>query len=509
MAPARELPDVACLHGLSQGHPKGVRTVAPLFLAWTMVYNREKQTRERKVYMTKIEKITVRAKEILASCPEGIRFSELVNRLQESFPGEPVGTLTGSIGNLVTRYPDEIYKPSKGLFRLTRFRTGGASPVSASPRQIGRVYEEIMCSLSETLKIVRAKISKLQGTNPGETTTKTALINPVLCALGWDVEDPEYVLMEDRGKVKKYNPPDYILLLDGKPKLVVEAKRLREKLDGDRRADALMGYVGAAAAGAEWIVLTNGDDYHIYNAFAQVSSFGQRLFRAVQLSDPNSPAEKTLALLSKERIYGLKAEWDTQWADRLVRKAIETLFLPDSHSHLINFIKKNVEGLAPKEIMASLSRVCPQFKFHLNGISPPEPPPPPPPKKPGETKEDEYRQFWEPIRHEGLFAGKSADGRWISKRFQGICLSLVVHNHECRVDLEFQREDRAQRRDKAVNLLPALKNNCKFHDTPKVALVRFPVLDKGIKDRGDWAEIQKKLTKLGEDIYNTLSNSDI
>jgi hypothetical protein len=33
VAPAREPPDVTCLHGLLQGHPKGVRSVAPVFLA--------------------------------------------------------------------------------------------------------------------------------------------------------------------------------------------------------------------------------------------------------------------------------------------------------------------------------------------------------------------------------------------------------------------------------------------------------------------------------------------
>ena len=47
--------------------------------------------------MTKKERITLKAKEILAENPEGIRFSELVNRLWESFPGEAQGTLTGSI----------------------------------------------------------------------------------------------------------------------------------------------------------------------------------------------------------------------------------------------------------------------------------------------------------------------------------------------------------------------------------------------------------------------------
>ena len=82
--------------------------------------------------------------------------------------------------------------------------------------------------------------------------------------------------------------------------MLVEAKRFGVKLDGDKWANALMGYVGAAGAGAEWIVLTNGDDYHVYNATAHVSSFVQRLFRTVRLMDPKSPAEETLGWLSRE-----------------------------------------------------------------------------------------------------------------------------------------------------------------------------------------------------------------
>jgi len=129
-------------------------------------------------------------------------------------------------------------------------------------------------------------------------------------------------------------------------------------------------------------------------------------------------------------------------------------------------------------------------------------------KPPGE---EWYTEFWQPMRSEpnGLFAGKPAGGAWVSKRFRGICLSLVVHNHASCIDLGFEKEDRAERRDKAVKLLPALKDAYKFHDTPKAALVRFPVLDKGIVDRERWPEIREKLKLLGENIYNALSESDV
>ena len=47
-APAREPPDVTCLHGLSQGHPKGVRSVAPVFFLAVQWFATQGSRRETK-----------------------------------------------------------------------------------------------------------------------------------------------------------------------------------------------------------------------------------------------------------------------------------------------------------------------------------------------------------------------------------------------------------------------------------------------------------------------------
>lgn len=91
--------------------------------------------------MTKKERITLKAKEILAESPNGIRFSELINRLRESFPDEAYGNLTGSTWNLDTRFPDEIGKPSRGLFRLTKFMAEEAVPAPEIPEVPGKIPE--------------------------------------------------------------------------------------------------------------------------------------------------------------------------------------------------------------------------------------------------------------------------------------------------------------------------------------------------------------------------------
>ena len=61
---------------------------------------------------------------------------------------------------------------------------------------------------------------------------------------------------------------DYALLLLRTPRLFVEAKALGQNLDDRRWAHQIMGY--ATVAGVEWVVITDGDEYRIYNALAHV-----------------------------------------------------------------------------------------------------------------------------------------------------------------------------------------------------------------------------------------------
>jgi len=128
----------------------------------------------------------------------------------------------------------------------------------------------------------------------------------------------------------------------------------------------------------------------------------------------------------------------------------------------------------------------------------------------GEPSGDErYIEFWEPIRREGLFKGKPAGGSWISKGCRGIWLHLAVYNHACLVDVRFSAEDRRERRSKAIELFPDAKYSHELRESEKCAYIRFPVLDKGIKDREHWPEIREKLKLLGENIYKTLRGSDV
>src|SRR5215211_9246860 len=149
-----------------------------------------------------------------------------------------------------------------------------------------------MAALSEVLAHVGERIERYRSSPPiNEQNTKAALIDPVLRALGWDVEDVEEVHREYKLKTAD-NPVDYALLVLRTPRLFIEAKALGENLDDRRWAGQMLGY--ASVAGVEWVVLTDGDEYRIYNSHAAVP-VDEKLFRAVRISEGGNSAEETLA----------------------------------------------------------------------------------------------------------------------------------------------------------------------------------------------------------------------
>jgi hypothetical protein len=89
--------------------------------------------------------------------------------------------------------------------------------------------------LIDALPKLKNRIQKIQNRrdNIGEQNTKAALIDPLLSALGWDVEDIDEVSREYKRKPQDY-PVDYALFMLKSPRLFVEAKDLGKDL-GDRK----------------------------------------------------------------------------------------------------------------------------------------------------------------------------------------------------------------------------------------------------------------------------------
>ena len=71
---------------------------------------------------TKRELIEKEAITILKSAPQGIRTSQLINTIKENLPDVHPKTINGTIWKLPATRAEEVYKPSRGLFRHASFR---------------------------------------------------------------------------------------------------------------------------------------------------------------------------------------------------------------------------------------------------------------------------------------------------------------------------------------------------------------------------------------------------
>jgi hypothetical protein len=71
-------------------------------------------------------RINAKAFEMLDRHPDGIRWSEILKMIKESDPTLHPKTINGCVWKLVEKFPDKVYKPSKGLFRLLKYKTGDA-----------------------------------------------------------------------------------------------------------------------------------------------------------------------------------------------------------------------------------------------------------------------------------------------------------------------------------------------------------------------------------------------
>jgi Restriction Enzyme Adenine Methylase Associated/Type I restriction enzyme R protein N terminus (HSDR_N) len=224
-------------------------------------------------------------------------------------------------------------------------------------------------ALRETLTKVRARIEELRerGDHPSEQDTKAILIDPVLAALGWRLDELDDVRREYRAKPQD-NPVDYALTVFGQPRLFVEAKAFSTALDR-KCASQVMGY--ASVVGVGWCLLTNGDEYRLYNSYAKVD-VDEKLFRTVHVSNPEQTGLclETLALCAREHIGEAELDvlWKSQFVDRRVQAALEKLFA-DETGALARLVRKRCGELTLVEVRDSLRRA--QVHVHFPVVTPP------------------------------------------------------------------------------------------------------------------------------------------
>ena len=118
-----------------------------------------------------------------------------------------------------------------------------------------------------------------------ETATRQVLIDPLLLALGWDVSDPAQIELEY--PVGDGRRADYALVSNDQPVAVIEAKRLGTALEEEETRQVL---TYANSRGIAYMVVTNGDDWRMYDVFAR-QPIEERIL--MQFSITQTPAHES------------------------------------------------------------------------------------------------------------------------------------------------------------------------------------------------------------------------
>lgn len=249
---------------------------------------------------------------------------------------------------------------------------------------------------TELVRQLAAMIEHDRGRSIHEAQTVAKYVTPFLEAIGWTVADDRLIHQYPvkQGKV------DIALLAEGKPVVFVEAKRLKENLSlKDKEAAQALDY--GFKSGTDWCVLTNGERYEIYNAFAKVDHARKLVTSFNILNAAKSPESELpkLRLLSFEGVTLGELEKfakETFSRERLREVLTE---LPDPVMSALCAELKSC-GMAKGDVKLGLALLLKSEVL----------PPPPPPPEPDEADDSAWgpRGFRLPLRREGntIIVGK-------------------------------------------------------------------------------------------------------
>lgn len=67
-------------------------------------------------------RINAKALDLLDKNPDGLRWVDLISQIKQADASFHPKTVNGCVWKLVEKFPDKVYKPTKGLFRLLKYK---------------------------------------------------------------------------------------------------------------------------------------------------------------------------------------------------------------------------------------------------------------------------------------------------------------------------------------------------------------------------------------------------
>jgi hypothetical protein len=186
--------------------------------------------------------------------------------------------------------------------------------------------------IDEYVKDVKEHIIKFPPDRWTEDNTKVVCIEPLLEILGWNTRDLDEVVRGYGVKVgTKTVYVDYVLKINGEPRIFVEVKALGENLDPFE--DQAISY--AKVGDVKWAVLTNGRELRLYDVRIRPPLF------KLTLDDYLREKEKLL-LLSKVSVREGRLE---EYADKEYHKRKVTDWFNGSIDEIVEEIVKTDKNL--------------------------------------------------------------------------------------------------------------------------------------------------------------------
>lgn len=188
-----------------------------------------------------------------------------------------------------------------------------------------------------------------------EEATKTAVVLPLIQALGFDVFNLEEVLPEyvaDVG-IKKGEKIDFALKIDGKIAILIEAKPISMSL-GSSQFSQLYRYFGVAEA--RLAILTNGREMWFFSDIDEANRMDKKPFFVFDLQ---SYDEKQVAELSRFQKNGFEMESILEAASNLkyvkAAGAFLKIQLSDPDDEFVRTVGKKIyEGSLTKSVIEQL-----------------------------------------------------------------------------------------------------------------------------------------------------------
>lgn len=151
-------------------------------------------------------------------------------------------------------------------------------------------------SLENTLRDLQQRLRDPAGSRLNEAQTVQVVVLRLLQALGWDIWDPAAVCAQrNSGGGSGAYVPDFLLSVERKARLVVEAKALGARFSANEATQALQ---YAMKHAVRWAVLTDGRTWHFYDKNLTLHSPPEECLRVtIDLLDPDVKAylERLLA----------------------------------------------------------------------------------------------------------------------------------------------------------------------------------------------------------------------